>query len=473
MLALLTAIGSLAAQPVLDVPPGAAAITVQVCEQADGCPAESRALGAHLAALGLPLLDFDAVALAGPGGQAARARWLDAMDALHRAPDLARARAAREALLALPFTVPMDELFALLAELGQQELRAGHDAAADQAFADAAACSQGRIYDLPPLDAASLPRYLDAADRAARATLAPVPVVVETGGVHGTLFVDGLRIGEVPGRYALAPGWHRLSIETTGRRTAWVGELRVDDRHWPFVRADLGRAVGEGALEAAVLGAIHGQAPDGATAESLTAWAASRDLAWVRFVAVEPSRSTADPPAEVFPDLDPGAPRWALRAAWLDVRAGRFAVDPPPVAVLLAEPRPARFRVGGTLGYLHLAPRHHVDLEVQALVGMAPSWSLDLRLGLLRTGQAYFLYPGWTDRQLYPLAVGVRWGRTTGGPFLAAQALAVVPYALGGVGRIGWELAPTTWWRLGLEVSGGATDKGWVAGAGLGLARRY
>jgi hypothetical protein len=473
MLALLLLAASLHAQSVTDVPPGAVSATILVCERADGCEPEARALSAHMASLGLPLLDFDAIALAGPGGQEARERYLAAMEGLRRAPDLERAHAAREALRALPWTVPMDDLFALLAELGQQELRAGHDPDAAQAFADAAACSQGRIYDLPPLSPEALPRYLDAADQAAKATLQPVPVSFESGGARGFLFVDGMRIGEVPGQYGIAPGWHRATVESTGRRTAWVGELSILPARPLIVQVDLGPAPGEGALEAATLGAIRGVPPDAGTTAAWTAWARAHELRWVRFVAVSREGATARTPEEVFPDLDPLGRAWALEAAWLDARTGTFATREPGLAALMAEPRPARFRVGASLGYAWLAPRHHVDLEVEVLVGLRPAWSVDVRLGFLRTGQAYFLYPGWMDRQLYPVSAGLRWGHTTGGPWVAVQGLAVVPYALGGLGRTGWEWAPTAWWRVGLEASGGLTDKGWLAGGSLSLARRY
>ncbi|MFH1463227.1 MAG: hypothetical protein ABIO70_02465, partial [Pseudomonadota bacterium] len=318
MLALLLLTASLHAQSVTDVPPGAVSATVMLCERADGCAPEARALSAHMASLGLPLLDFDAVALAGGGDQEARERYLAAMSALRRAPDLERARAAREALRALPYTVPLEDLFALLAELGQQELAAGHELGAAQAFADAAACSQGRIYDLPPLSPEALPRYLEAADLAANATRHPVPVSFESGARRGVLFVDGLRVGEVPGRYELAPGWHRASVESTGRRTAWVGELRVLPDHPLAVEVDLGAAPGAGALEAATLGAVHGVPPDSGTTAALAAWARAHGLHWVRFVAVSPEGATARPPAEVFSDLDPAGHPWALEAAWLD-----------------------------------------------------------------------------------------------------------------------------------------------------------
>ncbi|MFN7145131.1 MAG: hypothetical protein ACK4YP_15245, partial [Myxococcota bacterium] len=113
MLSLLVAVAL--AQPVARVPPGAAAVTVMLCPRADGCDAEWRALVAHASPLALPVLDFDAVAEAGPGGRDRLVRW-EATMAPVRAGTATReeVRDAVAALADLPFTVPPDDLFRLL-----------------------------------------------------------------------------------------------------------------------------------------------------------------------------------------------------------------------------------------------------------------------------------------------------------------------------------------------------------------------
>ena len=87
MLALLVPLAL--AQSVSAVPPGARAVTVMVCDTPDGCTAAFNALADKYALLGLPLLDFDAVASAGPAGGDARAALDDAEGAALNSPDRA------------------------------------------------------------------------------------------------------------------------------------------------------------------------------------------------------------------------------------------------------------------------------------------------------------------------------------------------------------------------------------------------
>jgi hypothetical protein len=99
--------------------------------------------------------------------------------------------------------------------------------------------------------------------------------------------------------------------------------------------------------------------------------------------------------------------------------------------------------------------------------------AFELRVGLLRSPEPIYLYPGWSEHHLLPVSLGLRLGPDSAGPYASLQGFAAAPYALGGLARAGWELAPTTYWRVGIEAGGGLTDQGWLALGGLRLARRY
>ena len=460
------------AQPVAAVPPGATAVTVLLCDDPQGCPAEATAMGARSRELGLPLMDFDRLALAGPGGGDAVQRYRQAIAALHSDPSLDAAVLAREALKAHPYTVPAAELFDIQLELGHRLLVAGQTALAERAFADAASCSAGRVHDLPDLDPRALELYFDAAE--ARATEIRTATLRVRAPVDGSVvFADGVRLGQTPLDVDLSPGWHRVTVETRGWRTAWAGELRLLPGVDLTLTSESQEAEGTGALEAAVLAATRGVPPDAATTARLVSWADGQGLRWVRFAQLHPSSDAPELAEEVFPDPDPEVEDWAVTSTWLDVQAARFVSTGPGLAVLSEQPRQHRFRLGAGLGYLHLAPRHHASLEIEALIRLRGPWSLDARLGVLRTGQEYYLYKGWVDPHLFPVSLGLRWGAADGGPQLGLAATAMVPYALGGLARAGWELIPTTYWRVGLEAVGGMSSKGWLAGGSLRLARRY
>ena len=133
---------------------------------------------------------------------------------------------------------------------------------------------------------------------------------------------------------------------------------------------------------------------------------------------------------------------------------------------------PERFRVCGSVGGEMLAGRVHASLEAIFLSRLHPWVSVDLRVGLMHSGQTWYLYENWTDRNLYPVRLGARLSRSGGGPYLGAQADVIIPYALGGHLFGGYELAPSSRWRVGLEGRLGGTDKGLDGGLQLSLARR-
>ncbi|MFZ5478586.1 MAG: PEGA domain-containing protein [Myxococcota bacterium] len=445
------------AQPVTAVPPGAEAVTVFLCARPDGCGDEWAAMSAHARAFGLPLLDFDVVAAAGPQGREALADFEAAMAPLRAgAATPAQVDAARAALRALPYTVTNDDLFRVLLLSGRH--------------ADAAGISAGRVTDLPPLAEADLARYLDAA--AASPPL--VTLRIEADAPAARVYVDGGPVGEAPVEVTVLEGWHRVSVERPGRATAWVGELTATGEAPLVVRAKVAGDDATAAIEAAVLAALRGQPPE---AGSLVRWARNSGLAWVRFV--ELSRGGATPPEELVPAVDATAAPWEARAVWLDVDTGRFVAHGPGPAALAAAADPARFRMGLALGFLHLEeiadtdsiPAHdHFVAEVAGTLRVVGPLAVEARVGLAHSAQPYYLDADWLDRNVYPVTLAARLGRDRG-PYATAGALVVVPYALGGQVMGGWAFAPAPAWRVGAEARGGFTDKGWLAGGAIVVAR--
>src|SRR4051812_17270207 len=112
-----------------------------VCDRPDGCTPAFAAMADHCATLGIPLLDFDAVASAGPGGGDARAKLDAALAAADKHPDVATLEAARKALRATKLTLPPDEPFRMWLRLGAARLAAGDAPGATEAFAAAASGS--------------------------------------------------------------------------------------------------------------------------------------------------------------------------------------------------------------------------------------------------------------------------------------------------------------------------------------------
>lgn len=235
------------AQSLGAVPPGARAVTLMLCDAADGCGPAYEAMTAHCAALGIPLLDFDAVGAAGPSGGDARANLDKALAAAAARPTLKQLEAARQALRSTPLSLGADEVFSLWLRLGDARLAAGDRAGADEAFAAAASSSAGRVWDLPALSAAATEAYL------ARVSALPAPSRLDIDAdAPGTAWVDGHLVGPVPVQVELLPGWHRVSVERVGRRTAWVGEVQLPEVGALGLRAEIAADDAPAALEAAV-----------------------------------------------------------------------------------------------------------------------------------------------------------------------------------------------------------------------------
>ncbi len=446
------------AQPVADVPAGARAVTVFVCDRE--CEPAWRAYSLWASANRLPLLDFDAVAVHLRDDRLER--WNEAIVGLRdgRASN-AEIEAAWRALAELPYTVPEDDLFRVVLGLASVVATDPDPRYADRDWPKvAAAVSRHRSYNLPEVPTDTLSRYLDVSARPPIA--GHLNVAADAPGAR--VFVDGRPAGEAPVSLDVELGHHRITVERPGRRTAWAAWIDVtpDTRVVAEVAGDDSNA----ALERLLVAAMSGVAAPDAEVASLTDWARTESLEWVRFVQV------GHEGGDELLRVDPADPAWRTRDLYLDVARGRLSDEGPGPNAMLAAADPERFRVGAGLGYLHLAPRDHVTVTLAATYRLGRVASAEARVGLAHSAQPYYLYDDWIDPQVYPFSIGLRAGEARGGPYAGADVLAVIPYALGVQGRVGWEFAPSLDWRVGLEGRGGLTDKGWLAGAEVTLVSR-
>lgn len=481
LLALLIAAPSASAGVISAVPPGVSTITVLVCERPQGCPAEERALAAHLDSLGLPLLQLATVVDAGPGGGLARVRYDKAMALVARSPTLTNLEDARSALDDLPVTLPADTVFGLLLQLGAAQLYAGDAALADQTFEAAVSSSDGRVVNLPALPPAvsdaGVARYLYLASEGRQDR--PLAVTSD-GSAPGDVYVDGARVGATPFRGTVRTGWHRVSVERPGRSTAWVANVEAMQGNPDApLRARLSGDDGAGFLSTAIEGALRGVTPPPEAGEQMAAWARSQGLRWVRFVSlVEPGATDmAGVPEERIEDAEHNG--WNVHGVWLDVGTERFGLGPGPASLRVGG-SPDRLRVGAGVGYARLqplneeyGPHDHVGVDLGVRWRVKGAWSIDARVGLLRSAQLYYLREGVFEHDVYPIAAGVRFGdrgRTAAGPYIGAQALVIVPLTQGGQVFVGYEFAPTWRWRVGFEARAGMTTDGFIGGAGVTFA---
>lgn len=367
-------------------------LTVLVCSDPHGCEDAARAaLEAHDDA-GLPLVGFDEVAAAGPAGEDALRRWEIARSELAADPE-----AALEALRALPFTVSREDLVAVWAAQPDGEA--------------AVASITGRE-----------PRELY--------------ILTVSADVHvATVYVDGVSVGPAPAHVALTPGWHRITVERPGRRTAWVQE--VDLHGESVLTAIVSPDDAAPALQAAISGAMHGVSPPPDVTHALTTWAESREVDTLRFVDGASVAVLAD-----------GV--WSLD-------------DPGP-----GRARPTRVHLGVTSGWLRLDGRDHIAISAPIDLRLGERLALELTPGVIRSPEPVLLYDDVVSRQLYPVAVGLRLGDDTG-PYASLSGLAIVPWALGGRAAVGWDLDASR--RVGLRVESAlvVTDRGIGAGVQAGL----
>ena len=323
------------------------------------------------------------------------------------------------------------------------------------------------MWDLPALPAAALDRYLAIAE----ATVDPGRVTVLIGGTPTDatrVFVDGQLAGPAPLTAAVPPGWHRISVERPGRRTAWVGEVQVASGRTATITAPVSADDAPDILEATVMGAIRGVAAPPDVAARLADWGRSQGLAEVRFVALSEPRQSGPAPEERVVGR---AGTWDLDAVWLDVSAERFDDSGPGPATLRAAAAPDRFSLGATVGYAYadggVDAHDQLDIGLLALARLNPTLSIDARVDLWRAAQPWYLYEGVLTQDVATVAAGVRWAPGGGAAWVGGHALLVVPVAVGGQVVAGWAWHPSPRWRVGVEGRGGVTNRGPVAGAGV------
>lgn len=457
------------AQSLSAVPPGARAVTVMVCDQPDGCTDAYAAMAEHCANQGIPLLDFDVVASAGPAGGDLRAALDKALRKVDAKGDLKSLEAARATLRSTKLTLPNDEPFTLWLRIGAARLAAGDKAKADEAFEAAASTSNRRVYDLPELPTAALDRYLQIA--VPTDEVSTLSIGADADAV--SIFIDGKRAGTAPVLVNVVPGWHRISAERTGRRTAWTGEVEIRPGNTARVEVSVADDDAPAALEAAVVGAIRGVTPPPGTGAQIATWAKGQGLDTIRFVKV--GKAGQGTPEE---RIEGHTGTWDVEATWLDVSSRRFDKYGPGPAALRAAADPDRFLLGVNLGYRRLQgtlttgpdPHDQLDTEIVGQVMIAPSLALDARVGVWQSAQPFYLYEEVLTQAVVPVAIGVRWSPGDSGVYVGAHGLAVIPFALGGEGFAGWAWKPTPRWRIGLEANGGYTDRGAIFGGGIAVA---
>lgn len=463
------------AQVVTAVPTGVRAVTVQVCDLPSGCPEALAAYASYADEALVPVLVLEDVLAAGPEGGEARAAWTEAwgkiqtdeLDLAH--PSLVEVEQAWTALALLPLTMPEEVPFTLLLLRGDRRLAKGNVEGAKEDMAAAATSSARRVTDLPPLSEAGLAAYLGAADARHLPGQAAISVMADVS--EATVYLDGDAVGAAPIALPVLPGWHRVSVERPGRATAWVGTLMVPADGALEVRAELADEDASDALIATLVAGTQGKETDPIAVQGLVRWARQSGLDWVRIVRVIPAKGdAANRPEERIEAADQS--HWNAYATWLDVSRGRLVRHGPGPAALQVMADRERFRVGIGLGAEVLGARVHAAFDFCFLARITPWLAADVRVGLLHSGEEYYLYENWTDRNLYPLRVGARLGSSGGGPYGGLTGLVVVPYTVGGQAFLGWELAPSSRWRVGLEARGGWTDAGMAVGGLLSFARR-
>jgi hypothetical protein len=388
-------------------------LTVLICDDPAGCAEQALALQVHAAHERYEVVGFDDVVADALMGEHALRRWEAAVAELRRSPTPEAQEEARAALEALPFTVSAEELL-----LVRPDAASGGTAS---------------------LSVTS--------DRDAR------------------VFVDGVAAGAAPLAVEVAAGWHRVTVERPGRRTAWVGTFVVSDGQEAHVAADLAMDDAEAAVRMGVIGAMHGQPPADDVTAALSAWAKAEGVEWVRFVSLEPAGEDAGPTG--VPTLDGRGPGYTVTAAFLDVSGERFATEGPA-----PRDRAVPLHVGVGSGYVRLGSRDHLLVEGVVTVPMSGRLALDLRAGAARSAEPYLLYEDGQDFLVVPASLGLRYGRTDGGLYGGVAALAVVPYAVGASGTVGYELRANRWLRAGVELRGIVTDRDLGGGAVVTLSAR-
>ncbi len=159
-----------------------------------------------------------------------------------------------------------------------------------------------------------------------------------------------------------------------------------------------------------------------------------------------------------------------LRVVFFDPVTGHFQADGGTAGRL--GQGPDRMRLGASMGYTRMLGQHHAGAELAIALAAGPLWA-ELRAGAARAEEPYRLYPDWSDRWLYHLALGPGWRRREGAlqPSAALLAEAWVPVSAGARLELGLELCLERGLCAGLQGFGAMGQGGPGAGAGLRIAQ--
>lgn len=420
--------------------------------------------------------------------QAALGRW--------RAVEVA-ADDALGALEIWPGTVSPQDLFALSYLQGAARMHRGGDRGHEASFRQAAAVLGQETLERPTDDVPSGRAFIDEQRKlkvAGQGTLLLGLIPPET-----TVWIDGRPLEPDEVELALPPANHRVTaLQADGVRT-WKATVPVLGERTSRVVIDIPRSssaawVSQG-LDQLFLTL---QAP--VEIEAMLAELCRRfDLAELRLLQVVQPESPGmqgsvelGPPSALRPkaaegeevDHGDGVPSTyeaqlaaelgyrqeehvaegerRLRVVFYDPATGHFQAD-GGTAVSLEGLRP-RLRLGAAPGASWMLEQPHVGADLLVALRAGPLW-VEGRLGAARAQEPYRLYPDWSDRWLYHLAIGPGWRRRDG-PFVPSVALlgeAWVPVSVGGRLQAGANLCMTRGICAGLEAHGslGGQGPGW------------
>ncbi len=467
---------------------------------------------------GLGIVDDEALVLVDllmeldAGGWAAgidqRGRFEEGLEAATQAAAEGRWRAveaacerALEALEAWPGTVPPQVLFDLHWLRGAAQLHRGEDKGHELSFRQAAAMLDGAA-PLYPLEDEGAQRTFVEEWRKLKVAgegellLGLVPP-------HTQVWVNGRPLEDEQIELSLAPAEHRITAQQRGGVRSWSATVPVLGGRTSRVVIDL-PASSSAAWVTEELGQLFFtlQAPP-ELEEMLRELCLRFELGQLRLLLVEHSRDRVasglvelGPPDRLRPEAaegevvdhgdgvpssyedqlesehhfrqerSSGSSERRLRVVFYDPVTGHFQADGGTAGALGVGPD--RMRLGASMGYARMLARHHVGAELSVALAAGPLW-VDLRAGAARAEEPYRLYPDWSDRWLYHLALGPGWRRPRGAfrPSATLLAEAWLPVSLGARLELGAALCLDRGLCAGLMGFGGASDRGASLGAGL------
>ncbi len=498
---------------------GPRAVSLLVCDGPVACAEDAtwaKEAGAHG---GLSLVVVDAILELDAGGWAdgidQRARFRGALEDARQSaakaqwkPVLAAVDGAHEALRRWSGRVSRDELFELAYLEGAASLAQDKDQRWQGAFRQAAAIRDGQPPSVWPVEHEPSRRaFLDELRKLSVGGRGELALTDVPEGAR--LFIDGEAHPTSVGNLPLLPGTHRVTVEVPGAVRSWKADVPVLAERTSALRIDPEATAQVGWIQDQLVAGFDALALPREVAELLGDWCLKEDVDAVRLVRVEPTRRVVRTPAVGLTsppstrpeaaegervDFGDGVPATfgehvvaryrgdrdghvqdgpvRLRVVWFDPGTGRLLQDPPRQEAVAVEEE-LRTRAGVHLGYARLLDNAHAVADLSLVTELGPLW-LDGRAGLARSSEAYLLYPGWTDRQLYHLSLMARWRPDWRlRPYAAAGPEVYLPVAVGLRGAAGVEGAVGSGLMASLELHGALLGVGSSWGLGAALTRGF